>query len=170
MPLYKHHLTQGPAQPEPCTLYFRTRTGRFERSNYSVPYLPAERKEKMNGLEKMLNDDGVFNKIYSECMEDAPQAPKEIKDAFSAMHDAFEEYLCAIGEYNFRYAYQCGYKAAMREKSGGIRRNPGYLLKDTTSTNEDFFRKRASEMLAKVDDGQIRKIYYLLLEFLGEDL
>lgn len=36
------------------------------------------------------------------------------------MHDMFEEYLCAIEEHTFRYAYQCGYEAAIAEmKKGG---------------------------------------------------
>lgn len=61
----------------------------------------------------------TFNRIYSECIENAPQATERIKDAYSALHNTFEEYISALEEYEFRYAYECGYAAgqkAMKQK------------------------------------------------------
>ncbi len=53
----------------------------------------------------------AFDKIYTECLENAPQASERVRTAYAAMHDAFEEYLDAIQEHNFRYFYKCGYEA-----------------------------------------------------------
>lgn len=62
-------------------------------------------------------DEETFNRIYDECLENAPQATERIKKAYNDMRDAFEEYLSAIEEYEFRYAYECGYEAGQK---GGV--------------------------------------------------
>lgn len=71
-------------------------------------------------------DEATFNKIYEECLENASQAPKRVTDACAAMYDAFWEYLDAIQEHEFRYAYQCGYEAAKKESQKP--NTPTYLL------------------------------------------
>lgn len=60
----------------------------------------------------------IFNQIYDECLENAPNASERLRKAYSAMHDAFEEYISALEEYEFRYAYECGYAAGQK---GGVR-------------------------------------------------
>lgn len=55
----------------------------------------------------------VFEKIYYECLENQPQASEAVRSSYRGMIDAFEEYLNATQEDMFRYAYQCGYKAAL---------------------------------------------------------
>lgn len=72
-------------------------------------------------------DAETFNKIYDECLENAPSATERVKNAYSAMHDAFEEYLAATEEYMFRYAYECGYTAG--KKSMEKKNVPWYLQK-----------------------------------------
>lgn len=61
----------------------------------------------------------VFERIYEECLENKPQASDAVKNSYRGMGNMFEEYLCAIQEDMFRYAYQCGYKAAVSEMQKG---------------------------------------------------
>lgn len=63
----------------------------------------------------------IFNKIYEEYCEKAPSVPDVVRESYSKMHDSFEEYLCAIEAYMFRYAYEFGYQAGMEtaSKKGG---------------------------------------------------
>ena len=49
-----------------------------------------------------------FNKIYDEYNENLGHAPERVTNAYQAMHDAFEEYLCAIEEWTFRTAFEFG--------------------------------------------------------------
>ena len=55
-----------------------------------------------------------FQRIYEECLEDKPQAPETVRNGYDRMNSAFEEYLCTVEEDVFRYAYQCGYEAALK--------------------------------------------------------
>ncbi len=55
----------------------------------------------------------VFEKIYYECLENEPTAPESVTRGYREMRNAFEEYLSAVNEHMFRYAYQCGYEAAV---------------------------------------------------------
>ena len=55
-----------------------------------------------------------FQRIYEECLENKPQAPETVRNGYDRMNSAFEEYLCAVEEDMFRYAYQCGYEAALK--------------------------------------------------------
>lgn len=57
----------------------------------------------------------IFEKIYDECLENAPE---RLKKAYSAMQNAFEEYISALEEYQFHFAYECGYRAA--QKGGAV--------------------------------------------------
>lgn len=43
-----------------------------------------------------------FEEIYEEFCENSESAPERVKSAYQAMHDAFEEYLCAVEEWTFR--------------------------------------------------------------------
>lgn len=56
----------------------------------------------------------TFNKIYDECLENEPQAPKSLQNAYRELNRAFENYLAEYNEYMFRYAYQCGYEAGRK--------------------------------------------------------
>ena len=55
----------------------------------------------------------VFREIYGECIENQQQASKDVRDSYSRMNDEFENYLNAVQEDMFRYAYQSGYEAAV---------------------------------------------------------
>ena len=55
-----------------------------------------------------------FQRIYSECLENEPQASETVRNSYQGMHDVFGDYLAAVQEDVFRYAYQCGYKAALK--------------------------------------------------------
>lgn len=47
-------------------------------------------------------------------------APDVVMDSYHEMKNAFDEYLGVAQEHMFRYAYQCGYEAAVAafEKGG----------------------------------------------------
>lgn len=52
-----------------------------------------------------------FQKVYTACLEEQPQAPQSLQDANRALSEAFCAYLAEYEESVFRYAYQCGYEA-----------------------------------------------------------
>ena len=60
-------------------------------------------------------DEETFQKIYDECLDNAPFVSDEVLHAQEKLSDWFEVYVGALDEYTFRYAYQCGYSAAMEE-------------------------------------------------------
>lgn len=62
-----------------------------------------------------------FEKIYEEYNESLGTAPESVRNAYHAMHVAFEEYLCAIEEWTFRTAFEFGqnYAAIAEMKKGG---------------------------------------------------
>lgn len=62
-----------------------------------------------------------FEKIYEEYNESLETAPAKVRNAYQAMHNAFEEYLCAIEEWTFRTAFEFGqnYAAKTENKKGG---------------------------------------------------
>lgn len=55
----------------------------------------------------------TFQKIYEECIEHEPCVTSAVTDSYKGMGNMFQEYLDAVQEHMFRYAYQCGYEAAM---------------------------------------------------------
>lgn len=61
-----------------------------------------------------------FQKVYAETVEQWPDANEEIRSNYKSMREFFEKYIDALDERTFRYAYQCGYKAAM-EKFGVVK-------------------------------------------------
>lgn len=62
-------------------------------------------------------DEETFPKIYSECLErSAPLASETIQSSYHGMNDLFNAYLEAIQEHMFRYAYQCGFEAALKKR------------------------------------------------------
>lgn len=65
--------------------------------------------------------DKEFEKIYEEYNESLGTAPESVRNAYDAMHDAFEEYLCAVDEWIFRTAFEFGqnYAAIAEMKKGG---------------------------------------------------
>lgn len=73
------------------------------------------RKQEIGGV---FPNEEIFDKIYEECLSNAPSAPDKVRDSYSQMHDMFEEYLSAVDEYTFRYAYEFGYKAGVESVSG----------------------------------------------------
>lgn len=59
-------------------------------------------------------DEEVFQKIYCECLEkDAIPASAAIQDSYRNMSSLFNKYLETIQENTFRYAYRCGFRAAL---------------------------------------------------------
>lgn len=96
-------------------------------------------------MHDIFSDEENFEKIYCEIMEEAPQAPEKVRNAYYSMHDAFEKYLDSIQEYIFCYAYQCGYKAAQKESQGKkMSQYPFYLLNEFTSMSDEEYRKYTS--------------------------
>ncbi len=67
-------------------------------------------------------DEETFRQIYADCLDNAPFASDEIFEAHEKMKEWFNAYIAASDEYTFRYAYQCGYEAAMKEimREGGV--------------------------------------------------
>ncbi len=63
---------------------------------------------------ELFSDEKTFEKIYEECLENEPQVSEAVRSSYKEMNKAFEEYLSAIQENMFRYAYQCGYEAAVK--------------------------------------------------------
>lgn len=49
-----------------------------------------------------------FEKIYEEYCEGLGTAPDSVRNAYQAMHNAFEEYLCAVEEWTFRTSFEFG--------------------------------------------------------------
>jgi hypothetical protein len=59
----------------------------------------------------------IFQETYSKCLDKMPQATEAIISSYAEMSNMFDEYLEATEEWVFRYAYQCGYEAALRGKA-----------------------------------------------------
>ncbi len=59
-------------------------------------------------------DEGTYQKIYDECLENMPQANETVGNSYEEIRRALDEYISAISEWMFRYAYQCGYEAAVK--------------------------------------------------------
>lgn len=62
-----------------------------------------------------------FERIYEDYNENLGQAPERVRNAYQAMYNAFEEYLCAIEEWTFRTVFEFGrdYAAEAEVKKGG---------------------------------------------------
>ncbi len=60
-------------------------------------------------------DEKTFQKIYDECLDNATFVSDEVIEAREKLEEWFDVYVSALDEYTFRYAYQCGYEAAMEE-------------------------------------------------------
>lgn len=63
---------------------------------------------------KIFPNEETFQRIYTECLDKQPTASEAIKTNYQKMDTYFEEYIAAIEEHTFRYAYQCGYEAAQK--------------------------------------------------------
>ncbi len=64
-------------------------------------------------------------KIYAAEMENQPDAPEKLRNAYAVLHDALEDYTCEIEEYMFLWAYPLGYEAGRQAtlaeiKKGGV--------------------------------------------------
>ena len=68
---------------------------------------------------KVFPNEETFQKIFLECLENAPTATEAIKSSYSGMDSMFNNYIEAIEEWIFRHAYQCGYEAALNEMGKG---------------------------------------------------
>ncbi|MCD7883905.1 MAG: hypothetical protein LUI87_09450 [Lachnospiraceae bacterium] len=70
--------------------------------------------EKIEGSKSggVFPDGKTFQAIYEEYLDsDLPSAPESLQNAWRKMREAFDDYLAAYGEYDFRQAYLYGYKA-----------------------------------------------------------
>lgn len=78
------------------------------------------KKSKIVGNGNLINvfpDEETFQRIYSECLEkNAPPASETLQGSYRSMDKLFHAYLEAIQEQMFRYAYQCGFEAALRKR------------------------------------------------------
>jgi len=71
-------------------------------------------KTTENILFEAFPNEETFQKIFSECLENnSVPASKTIENCYHEMSNLFIKYLEAIQENMFRYAYQCGFKAAL---------------------------------------------------------
>lgn len=64
----------------------------------------------------------AYKKLYEEFLEsDNESAPQEVKESYSEIGNAFEQYLCAVQEEMFRKAFEFGYakgvEVAKRKKT-----------------------------------------------------
>ncbi len=69
--------------------------------------------EAVNQFGGVFPNEEKFQRIYEECLENQPQASETVRSSYKRMGGLFDEYLCAVQEDMFRYAYQCGYEAAV---------------------------------------------------------
>ena len=69
--------------------------------------------KSVNQLGGVFSNEKTFEEIYSECTENQPQASEAVRRNYRGMIEAFDEYLVAANEHMFRYAYQCGFEAAV---------------------------------------------------------
>ncbi len=61
-------------------------------------------------------DEETFQKIYGECLEkNIPPACEAVQNNYHDMNESFNAYLESIQEHMFRYAYQCGFEAALKK-------------------------------------------------------
>ena len=67
-------------------------------------------------------DEETFQRIYLMVMkmltqvQSAPPACEAVQNSYHCMNELFNTYLEAIQEHMFRYAYQCGFEAALKIK------------------------------------------------------
>lgn len=61
----------------------------------------------------IFQNEEIFQKIYLESLESIPQATEAIKKSYTEIGNVFNKYVEATEEWMFRYAYECGYRAAM---------------------------------------------------------
>lgn len=64
-------------------------------------------------------DEETFQNVYEVCLENVPMATETIKKSYEEMRRALDKYISATEESMFRYAYQCGYDAAMKTMQKG---------------------------------------------------
>ena len=55
-----------------------------------------------------------LEKIYEEYQNSLKKAPDEVRDAYRAMEDAIERYICAIEEWTFRTTFEFALDYAAR--------------------------------------------------------
>ncbi len=79
-------------------------------------------KIDLKGNIQAFPDEETFKEIYTDCLDNAPFASDEIFEAHEKMKEWFNVYVAALDECTFRYAYQCGYEAAIKEvmQEGGV--------------------------------------------------
>lgn len=76
---------------------------------------------KNNLTSKIFPDEEAFQKIYFDCLDREQAVSETVTISYKAMRNAFDGYLGAMQEDTFRFAYQCGYEAAMAEvEKGGV--------------------------------------------------
>ena len=69
--------------------------------------------EAVNQFGGVFPNEETFQRIYEEGLENQPQASEAVRSSYNRMNGVFNEYLSAVQEDMFRYAYQCGYEAAV---------------------------------------------------------
>lgn len=66
-------------------------------------------------------DEETFERIYSECLENRAPATAEQKEMAARrtekLHRQFTEYIAELQEDAFRYGYECGWDARLKEES-----------------------------------------------------
>jgi len=95
--------------------HFLLGNSRVERKNDMSKVVTSAKQ-----LGEVFPNEETFQRIYEECIEHEPCVTSAVTDSYRDMGDMFNRYLNAIQEHMFRYAYQCGYEAAIAAyKKGG---------------------------------------------------
>lgn len=69
---------------------------------HMVAWIPAERKSFINK---------EMEKIYSEALENQPMASETVRESYKKLDYALDEYISALQEDIFAWAYELGRKA-----------------------------------------------------------
>ena len=70
-----------------------------------------------SSLPEIFSDEEAFQRIFGECLENNTFPTSEaVVNYYQEMNGLFNKYLEAIQENMFRYAYQCGFNAALEAR------------------------------------------------------
>lgn len=66
---------------------------------------------------KVFSNEEDFLEVYANCLENRPRSMSRAAGLYKRLDRIFKEYICCIDEEMFRYAYECGYAAALQSRN-----------------------------------------------------
>ncbi|MCI9439319.1 MAG: hypothetical protein HFH85_19665 [Lachnospiraceae bacterium] len=66
---------------------------------------------------KVFSSEQHFQEIYTSSLENYPRSMSRVARLYKKLDRIFKEYICCIDEEMFRYAYECGYAAALQSRN-----------------------------------------------------